>query len=38
MDKTIPRNLFVNRGVSSWADGKKRLIYFGGHPGTALGG
>jgi quinate dehydrogenase (quinone) len=29
IDKTIPRNLFVNRGVSSWADGKKRLIYLG---------
>src|SRR6202142_2289814 len=29
IDKTIPRNLFVNRGVSSWTDGKKRLIYLG---------
>jgi len=37
IDKTIPRNLFVNRGVSSWTDGVKRLIYFG-DPGTALGG
>jgi glucose dehydrogenase len=29
IDKTIPRNLFVNRGVSSWTDGVKRLIYLG---------
>ena len=29
IDKTIPRNLFVNRGVSSWTDGKRRLIYLG---------
>jgi glucose dehydrogenase len=28
-DKTVPRNLFVNRGVSTWTDGKKRLIYLG---------
>jgi quinoprotein glucose dehydrogenase len=29
INKTIPRNLFVNRGVSFWTDGKKRLIYLG---------
>jgi glucose dehydrogenase len=28
-DKTVPRNLFVNRGVSTWTDSKKRLIYLG---------
>jgi PQQ-dependent dehydrogenase (methanol/ethanol family) len=28
-DRTVPRNLFVNRGVSTWTDGKKRLIYLG---------
>ena len=29
IDKTIPRNLFVNRGVSSWTDGERRLIFLG---------
>jgi quinoprotein glucose dehydrogenase len=29
IDKKVPRNLFVNRGVSSWTDGKKRLLYLG---------
>ena len=29
IDKQIPRNLFVNRGVSSWKDGEKRLLYLG---------
>jgi glucose dehydrogenase len=29
IDKSVPRNLFVNRGVSSWTDGKKRLIFLG---------
>src|SRR5277367_4875494 len=28
-DKTVRRNLYVNRGVSTWTDGKKRLIYLG---------
>jgi glucose dehydrogenase len=28
IDKTIPRNLFANRGVSSWTDGKRRLIFL----------
>ena len=29
IDKSIPRNLFVNRGVSSWTDGKRRVIFLG---------
>jgi len=29
IDKSIRRNLFVNRGVSTWTDGKKRLIFLG---------
>jgi quinoprotein glucose dehydrogenase len=29
IDKKVPRNLFVNRGVSSWTDGRKRLLYLG---------
>ena len=37
IDKTIPRNLFVNRGVSSWTDGKKRLLYLGDIEGRLWG-
>jgi quinoprotein glucose dehydrogenase len=29
MDKAVPRNLYVNRGVSSWSDGKTRRIFLG---------
>ena len=29
IDKSVRRNLFVNRGVSTWTDGKKRLIFLG---------
>jgi glucose dehydrogenase len=29
IDKSVPRNLFVNRGVSSWTDGKTRRIFLG---------
>jgi glucose dehydrogenase len=29
IDKTVPRNLFVNRGLSSWSDGKTRRIFLG---------
>jgi quinoprotein glucose dehydrogenase len=29
LDKSILRNLYVNRGVSSWTDGRKRLLYLG---------
>jgi glucose dehydrogenase len=29
IDKSVPRNLFVNRGVSSWTDGKRRVIFLG---------
>src|SRR5512134_1626510 len=29
IDTSVPRNLYVNRGVSSWTDGKKRLVYLG---------
>lgn len=28
-DRSVRRNLYVNRGVSTWTDGKKRLIYLG---------
>jgi PQQ-dependent dehydrogenase (methanol/ethanol family) len=28
-DRKTPRNLYVNRGVSTWTDGKRRLIYLG---------
>jgi len=29
IDKSVPRNLYVNRGVSSWSDGKTRRIFLG---------
>lgn len=29
IDKAVPRNLYVNRGVSSWSDGKSRRIFLG---------
>jgi PQQ-dependent dehydrogenase (methanol/ethanol family) len=28
-DRKVRRNLYVNRGVSTWTDGKKRLLYLG---------
>ncbi|HEY6548648.1 MAG TPA: PQQ-binding-like beta-propeller repeat protein, partial [Vicinamibacteria bacterium] len=37
IDKKVPRNLFVNRGVSSWTDGKKRLLYLGDIEGRLWG-
>ena len=29
IDKTVRRNLFVNRGVSSWSNGESRRIFLG---------
>jgi quinoprotein glucose dehydrogenase len=29
IDRSVPRNLYVNRGVSSWTDGKRRLVFLG---------
>jgi glucose dehydrogenase len=29
IDKSVPRNLYVNRGVSSWSDGKGRRLFLG---------
>jgi glucose dehydrogenase len=29
IDKAVARNLYVNRGVSSWTDGKRRLVFLG---------
>jgi quinoprotein glucose dehydrogenase len=29
IDKSVRRNLYVNRGVASWSDGKKRLLLLG---------
>ena len=29
IDKSVPRNLYVNRGVSSWTDGRRRLVFLG---------
>ena len=37
IDKTVPRNLFVNRGVSSWSDGTRRLVYLGDIEGRLWG-
>jgi glucose dehydrogenase len=37
IDKKVPRNLFVNRGVSSWTDGKRRLVYLGDIEGRLWG-
>ena len=28
-DRKVRRNLYANRGVSTWTDGKKRLLYLG---------
>jgi glucose dehydrogenase len=29
IDRSVPRNLYVNRGVSSWSDGQSRRIFLG---------
>jgi len=36
-DKSVRRNLYINRGVSTWTDGKKRLIYLGDLQGRLWG-
>ena len=37
IDKSVPRNLYVNRGVASWTDGKKRLVFLGDIEGRLWG-
>jgi glucose dehydrogenase len=37
IDQTVPRNLYVNRGVASWTDGTTRLLYLGDIEGRLWG-
>ncbi|HEX9188764.1 MAG TPA: pyrroloquinoline quinone-dependent dehydrogenase [Vicinamibacteria bacterium] len=37
VDTSVPRNLYVNRGVSSWTDGKRRLVFLGDVEGRLWG-